>query len=63
MEHKKYRTSDISKINIHEGLSKEQIGFLEIKKNALMVQVGILEKSEDFLEALDGFDEFAEHLN
>ena len=27
-----------------------------------MVQVGILEKSEDFLEALDGFDEFTEHL-
>ena len=62
MEHKKYRTSDISKINIHEGLSKEQIGFFGNKENALMVQVGILEKSEDFLEALDGFDEFAEHL-
>ena len=62
MDNIKYTLENLADINIHEGLTKKQIASFGNKENALMVQVGILEKSEDFLEALDEFDEFAEHL-
>ncbi len=62
MDNIKYTLENLADININEGLTKEQIAFFGNKENALIVQVGILEKSEDFLEALHEFDEFAAHL-
>ena len=62
MESIKYTIETLVDINIHDGLTKDQIDSFEKEENALMIQVRLLEKNEDFVEALDKIDEFSDKL-